>query len=313
MNAKENVPFFSIIVPVYNVEKYVRKCIDSIRVQSFGNFECILIDDGSTDGSSQICDEYAGQDKRIRVYHKQNGGLSDARNVGITNAQGEFLVFVDSDDYLVNSDCLRGVNDFLSGRDCKLCLLNCAISSEKPLKCFQIDNDSVVKYDFMNNVIKNKYPHLCAWSWVCKRDYVLKNNLFFVKGLLHEDEEWMPRLLASLDSNDVVLVYNSFFYFYRVNREGAITYSIKPKNVTDKITIIDQMHCRANQRDGIEKVFLNTRAAQIMMGLLISQKDFLNNNIELKNEILVRKKYLWMSKRLVHKILYILLLCKVVK
>ena len=90
----------SVIVPVYNTEKYLPRCIDSILAQTFTDFELLLIDDGSTDNSGRICGEYALKDKRIKVVHKENGGVSRARNLGIDNAQGEYLSFIDSDDYI---------------------------------------------------------------------------------------------------------------------------------------------------------------------------------------------------------------------
>lgn len=93
-------PKISVIVPVYNVEKFLRRCIDSILAQTFTDFELLLIDDGSKDKSGEICDEYAAKDARIRVFHKQNGGVSSARNLGIDKAQGEWVYFVDSDDWI---------------------------------------------------------------------------------------------------------------------------------------------------------------------------------------------------------------------
>ena len=93
-------PLLSIIVPVYNVEKYIERCIKSILNQSFTNFELILVDDGSPDNCGKICDEYKKKDSRIKVIHKKNGGLSDARNAGIERAKGEYIAFVDSDDFI---------------------------------------------------------------------------------------------------------------------------------------------------------------------------------------------------------------------
>ena len=103
----------SVIVPVYNVEKYLDNCVQSILRQSYTNLEIILIDDGSTDKSSQLCDEYSQKDKRIKVIHKKNGGQSDARNVGITVATGKYIAFVDSDDYIDEQflDCLLSTID----------------------------------------------------------------------------------------------------------------------------------------------------------------------------------------------------------
>ena len=96
----------SIIVPVYNTEKYLRRCIDSVLAQTYQDFELLLIDDGSKDSSGAICDEYAAQDARVRVFHKENGGVSSARNVGLDNARGEWITFVDADDW-IESDMLE--------------------------------------------------------------------------------------------------------------------------------------------------------------------------------------------------------------
>lgn len=100
MVMKMNNPLISVIVPVYNVEKYLSRCIDSILSQTFTDFELLLIDDGSKDHSGSICDEYAKTDSRIRVFHKENGGVSSARNIGLDNAKGEWVSFVDADDII---------------------------------------------------------------------------------------------------------------------------------------------------------------------------------------------------------------------
>ena len=97
-----NNPKISVIVPVYNVEKYLHKCIDSILVQTFTDFELLLIDDGSTDKSGDICDEYAVKDARVRVFHTENRGVSAARNHGLREASGDWICFVDSDDWVEN-------------------------------------------------------------------------------------------------------------------------------------------------------------------------------------------------------------------
>ena len=95
-----SIPMVSVIVPVYNSSQYLHRCIDSILYQSFNDFEVLLIDDGSIDNSGEICDEYAVKDSRVRVFHKENGGVSSARNVGLGNAVGEWVTFVDSDDWI---------------------------------------------------------------------------------------------------------------------------------------------------------------------------------------------------------------------
>lgn len=100
MHNQSTTPTISVIVPVYNTEKYLPRCIESVLAQTFVDWEMLLIDDGSTDASGSICDEYAAKDERIRVFHKENGGVSSARNLGLDNARGEWITFVDADDYI---------------------------------------------------------------------------------------------------------------------------------------------------------------------------------------------------------------------
>lgn len=109
----------SVIVPVYNVEKYLERCINSIIQQSYNNLEIILIDDGSTDASGKICDEYKEKDDRIIVIHKENGGLSDARNAGIKIFTGEYVTFIDSDDY-VSKNMVSNMLDILEKSSCRI-------------------------------------------------------------------------------------------------------------------------------------------------------------------------------------------------
>ena len=117
----------SIIVPVYEVEKYIRKCIESIQAQTFSDFELILVDDGSKDASGRICDEYAKKDKRIRVIHKENKGVSAARNDGIKDSMGEYICFIDADDWIEKTmleSCINNIIETDSDAVChgyKLC------------------------------------------------------------------------------------------------------------------------------------------------------------------------------------------------
>ena len=107
---------FSLILPVYNVELYLKECIVSILKQTYTDYELILVDDGSTDGSGAICDEYAEKEKQIKVIHKANGGSSDARNAGIETAQGEYIIYLDSDDYIISDRFLEKLSEKLKTR-----------------------------------------------------------------------------------------------------------------------------------------------------------------------------------------------------
>ena len=120
---------FSVIVPVFNVKQYLNKCLDGILNQSSTDVELLLVDDGSTDGSGAICDEYAEKDSRVRVFHKENGGVSSARNMGLDNAKGEWVVFVDADDYLCDNAALSKLNKaILTNEDCELVFYPCKVS-----------------------------------------------------------------------------------------------------------------------------------------------------------------------------------------
>lgn len=131
-------PFLSIIVPVYNVEQYLEKCICSILGQSFGDFELILINDGSIDKSGLLCEEYAKKDKRIRTIHQENAGLSAARNAGIDIAEGEYITFVDSDDWIEPE------------------------TYETAVEFLQSNHLEVVCFDFIQSVMAKKVMSLCT-------------------------------------------------------------------------------------------------------------------------------------------------------
>ena len=120
----ENQEMISVIIPVYNSEKYLHKCIDSVLSQSYTNFEVILVNDGSTDSSGMICDEYAEKDERVRVFHKDNGGVSTARNLGIDYATGKYVLFIDSDDYMTDDAVEKIITHWRTNKDEKY-VLNC--------------------------------------------------------------------------------------------------------------------------------------------------------------------------------------------
>lgn len=147
--------FFSIIVPVFNVDQYIEECIDSILLQNCNDYELILIDDGSTDRSGEICDLYDEKYDQIVVIHKENGGLSDARNKGIEISKGEYILFIDSDDYLVDNTLLDGAKDFLIfQKNCDLLLFGFVKVKDDNKK-----NDTIDDYNFrlisLQDAVKN--------------------------------------------------------------------------------------------------------------------------------------------------------------
>ena len=210
----------SIIVPVYQVEKYLRQCIDSILAQTFTDFELILVDDGSKDRSGTICDEYAGIDGRVRVIHKENGGLSDARNTGLERAVGKYFMFVDSDDYIASTMVEHLYNSIQSERaDIAICNF-CHVFDKKEKKDFSTDIKAEVlrgKEIFYYRKNDRSYGFwTVAWNKLYKRETF--RNIRFRFGKYHEDEFW---------ANDIyqmdirVVTIPECLYYYR-QRDNSI-------------------------------------------------------------------------------------------
>lgn len=191
----------SIIVPIYKVEKYLKKCIESILCQTHKNIELILVDDGSPDNCPRICDEYALKDARIKVLHKKNGGLSDARNYGLKFATGEYIGFVDSDDFIepgmyeylikgmVNNQCLLG--------ECGVkCIFNDKIIVKNSKKSYVLNKNEAIKKYYSSKAV-NKFPRTAVWSKLFHNS-LLKNKKF-PKGHIHEDYYLVMQCMVEAD------------------------------------------------------------------------------------------------------------------
>ncbi len=206
----------SVIVPIYNVEQYVEKCVESIMNQTYKDLEIILIDDGSTDGSGNICDEYAIKDSRIRVVHKENGGLSDARNAGIELAKGEFLSFVDGDDY-IHPQMLEILYRNLMEQGCDISMCKfCHITEDEIIDTVLI-SDLVRKEECsLKALVTNSSEIASACNKLYKR--TLFDDIRYPKGKLHEDEYVIHELLGKSEG---IVISDAQLYFY-VKREGSI-------------------------------------------------------------------------------------------
>ena len=210
----------SVIVPVYQVEAYLPQCIDSILAQTFTDFELILVDDGSKDQSGTICDEYAGIDGRVRVIHKENGGLSDARNTGLERAVGKYFMFVDSDDYIAPTMVEHLYNSIQSERaDIAICNF-CYVFDKKEKKDFSTDiKAEVLRGKEIFYYRKNDRSHgfwTVVWNKLYKRETLGK--LRFRSGKYHEDEFWANDMYQ-LDIR--VVTIPDCLYYYR-QRGGSI-------------------------------------------------------------------------------------------
>lgn len=231
----------SVVVPVYNVADYLKNCIDSIINQTFEDIEIILVDDGSTDSSGLICDEYKNKDKRIIVIHKENGGLSDARNVGINKAQGEFITFIDSDDSIREDmlenlyyGCLEGDSDMSICGYQKVDEYGNEI--EEPLK----ENKGV----YTSEQFFKKFP--LEYSQACSKLYKTKlfNEIKFPFGKIHEDEFVFHKLVN--ECKKITMLDEKMYYY--LQRQGSITnvnYNVGRLDVieayTDRMKLFDKL------------------------------------------------------------------------
>lgn len=215
----------SIIVPVYKVENELRKCVESLINQTYKNIEIILVDDESPDSCPQMCDEFARQDRRVKVIHKKNGGLSDARNYGLKAAQGEYVLFVDSDDYIELDSCERFIEAIpFDGVDVVVSnAVQIGLCNEKIEHTQLKENHIYTGSDYIkiSAPVEEWFPP--AWLNLYNRKFLLDNDLFFVKGRIHEDVEILPRVFLNAQR---VAYLNYAFYNYVV-RTGSIMTSIK--------------------------------------------------------------------------------------
>lgn len=228
----------SIIIPVYNVEQYLPRCLESIINQSYEKLEIILIDDGSTDNSSQICDCYSKKDKRIVVFHKTNGGLSDARNLGIDKANGEYLSFIDSDDYISEN--------FIET------LYYLAEKTHLPISAigFKIVNDEYsdyinenINYEIIDSpksiellFTNEKYGNY-AWNKLYKKD--LFDNVRYPVGRNMEDLGTTYILFLQCSS----IVYSTSKMYFYFQRPGSILHNVNTKHFEDRITLSYKRFC----------------------------------------------------------------------
>lgn len=221
----------SVIIPVFKVEKYIRQCVDSVLNQTYPNFEVILVDDGSPDCCPEICDEYSRNDHRIFVIHKENGGLSDARNAGIEKATGDYVIFMDSDDYWTTSTGLSLLVERISVTNADVLSFSYVKLEEDTGKTIpMLQNISSMqtgiktKEDQLNYLTQNGLYIASAWNKLIRKEII--KQVPFEVGKVSEDVEWAARLMSIAKSFDF---FNICFYCYR-QRSGSISHGLSQKS-----------------------------------------------------------------------------------
>lgn len=206
---------FSIIVPVYNVEQYLEQCLESLQAQDYKDYEVICVNDGSTDGSREVLTRWESLYPQMRVIDRVNGGLSAARNTGLKAVIGDYVVFVDSDDW-VESTMLSRLAASIDNED-MICFA-CRRTSNGAFDTLASEQTDGWSYYNRHALEARKIPFVCVWQRCYRREFLEENNLFFHEGILHEDNEFTPR--ACLKAKTVKVIPN-VLYNYRV-RPGSI-------------------------------------------------------------------------------------------
>ena len=242
----------SFIIPIYNVEKFLEQCVDSVLNQTYQDIEVILVDDGSPDTCPAICDNYAKKDNRVKVVHKPNGGLSDARNAGLEVATGDYVIFMDSDDFWLHNDDLERLvskaNEFPNvdfiGFNCGY--YNQSSNSYIPWSDYNpslgtpmTNSEALIKLTQTSSFV------MSACMKLMKRQFLIVNKLFFIKGQLSEDIPWFINLL---DSCNECMFINQHVYAYRQDVTGSITHNIGLRNIESLIDIIKTELQKIKQR-----------------------------------------------------------------
>lgn len=252
----------SIIVPVYKVEEELERCVQSLVNQTYKNIEIILVDDGSPDRCPKLCDQYALEDNRIYVVHKKNGGLSDARNAGLERATGEYVLYVDSDDYIDVDACER----FMSATDVQdvdIVVGNAIM--EKSDGCEMMVHTATPTgtiygaKEFIIRAISSYQWYAPAWLNMYRREYLLDNNLFFKKGIYFEDVQMLPRVF--LPAKKIACMEGTFYHY--IIRDNSIMTS--KKDIKKQSDSIQNLREWKEQFDHVQDAELR----KILYGMLV--------------------------------------------
>lgn len=302
---------FSVVVPVYNVEKYLSECIESILAQSFHNYEIILVNDGSTDSSLIICKEYAVANNKILIIDKENGGLSDARNMGIKESSGEYIVFVDSDDY-IEVDALKNFNiDLEKSHNPDVLISQMKKVYEKseirymdksiPIELMKKGNKNEV-INWMFTKSNNLWPSV---RYIIKRDLIINHKLKFPYGFLHEDVDWTSKLFLYATT----FTFSEYYWYnHRIRREGSITTTKNSKRTLDVISLV-QKNIRDDGFNKIEEDLKNKIFKRLVSSLFTTLGDCKYYNLEDKKKVinsLYENQYIFKYTSLLHHKIFIL-------
>ncbi|CUX34408.1 glycosyltransferase family 2 protein [Clostridium sp. C105KSO13] len=276
-----NRPLISIIIPVFNVKKYLPECLESVVSQTYSNLEIVLVDDGSDDGSETICDDFSSKDNRIRVIHKKNGGLSDARNAGVSEARGEWIFFVDADDYIARDACEKLIftamntsADIVIGEERKFD--DCdkiKISKQTGIKDIITSDETLIQYFYRK-----------ISGYVCGRLYKdnLVKNIIFPVGRYFEDVFVLYKILEK--ASKIVVLYDEVYYYRQ--RAGSIINSQYSVRQLDIIAANEEIKQHYSNGSELIKNAISSRC--FVSGVDVLRKIPLNRELKQDKEYVIR-------------------------
>ena len=283
----------SVIIPVYNVEKYLTQCINSVISQSYRNLEIILIDDGSLDNSSQMCDDFARQDSRIKIIHKINGGLSSARNAGIKIATGDYLLFLDSDDYWDSVDAMKECAEVCTKSHPDVVMFGYKkfyqIESRTEVRGINV-SDFEKEYDIDTLLHADVFITSACNKCVARRLFT-EHHLNFVDNQLSEDIEYCIKMIKYADT---FMLLDNPFYIYRQQNAASISSNVGIKNLKDIADVLIKYANECKEYGSKKRLaLLNYLALQYVLWMTNSTKVRRKEQTELISEM---RTLWWLTK-----------------
>ena len=269
------MPMFSVVIPVYNVEKYLPKCVESVLGQSFSDFEIILVDDGSKDKSGEMCDSYARQDARVKVVHQKNQGLGCARNSGLRVASGDWILFLDSDDFWEKNALIEVAEkiDKFPGQEIYVCRWRkfCENKNTRAIENSEIiglPRDEIIYFSSLEEEVMyyNAHCDWAVWKFVIKRTTIIGLSIFFLKNVRYgEDLYWVIKLFAQVRQ---LCFVNVLLYNYRLQENGTLS-EITAENALRWLDSIFNTLMQCLSESLPEKDFILSLLADRYLGFLL--------------------------------------------
>jgi glycosyltransferase involved in cell wall biosynthesis len=298
--------FISFVIPVYNVEKYLKQCLGSVIGQTYTDFEIICINDGSTDGSNSILDEYASNHTNFTLLSQDNKGLSAARNAGIRAAKGDYVFFLDSDDW-IEPETLKILAEMQKGEDL-VCFNGRRFFEDGTVEKQDtgIIEEGLTGWEYYNRyaLISRKFHFVCTVLRLYRREFLIQNNIFFEEGIYHEDNLFTP--LACYYARTVKVIPDSL-YIYRI-RSGSITHSATQKHMLDTVKVANKLSVFFIPKTDVDKQTIYREiAGEYFKGFMQEERQNYGNNDKELSELINWKFFRLVSVYPRHKRIYWLL------